>query len=142
MSDGETVLTNGERNLILQNVNSEKMDLDRFVPLFYSKFFAACPDTRSMFPADMSQQEEKLLVSLTHIIEAVDHPEKLEMILRNQGKKHRDIEITDAHFDGFIVSFITALADTLEEEWNADACDAWHRFLHYIAHQMNFKKAA
>ncbi|UWR76345.1 globin [Phaeobacter inhibens] len=127
-----------DRTLIHRSVESERMELDHFMPLFYTKFFETCPDVRTFFPNDMAGQHEKLLTSLTYIIEALDHPEKLSAILKHQGERHRAIRITDAHFDGFIYSFTSALAETLGPEWSEDTHSAWRVFLTDVALNMNF----
>ena len=81
------------------------MNIEAFVPAFYGNFFAVCPDIRSLFPGDLIPQEGKLLASLTHIAEALDDSEPLDSILQTQGEKHRKLEVSDAHFHGFISSF-------------------------------------
>ncbi|GLO72302.1 hypothetical protein MACH17_38190 [Phaeobacter inhibens] len=114
------------------------MELDHFAPLFYTKFFETCPDVRTFFPNDMADQHEKLLTSLTYIIEALDHPEKLSAILKYQGKRHRAIRITNEHFDEFIHSFTSALVETLGPEWCEDTQSAWRVFLTDVVLNMNF----
>ncbi|ATG41448.1 globin domain-containing protein [Phaeobacter piscinae] len=136
------MVSEDDRSLIHRSVESERMELDHFVRLFYAKFFKICPDVRAVFPDDMAGQHEKLLTSLTHIIEALDHPEKLSAILKHQGERHRAIQITDAHFDGFIHSFTSALADILGPEWSDDTHSAWRSFLTDIALNMNFLRTA
>ncbi|OBY26479.1 globin domain-containing protein [Leisingera sp. JC1] len=126
------------KDLIRKSIENEKMDLDAFVPAFYAKFFAACPDIRGLFPEDLTQQEEKLLASLTHIAEALDDSERLDAILKLQGEKHRKLEVSDDHFDGFINSFTGALSDTLGPDWNRETHKAWAGFLTEVAVKMNF----
>ncbi|KIC07262.1 flavohemoprotein, partial [Leisingera sp. ANG-M1] len=74
-----------DKNLIRKSFESERMDVEALVPVFYSKFFDACPDIRALFPDDMTQQEDKLLASLSHIAEALDDSGRLDMILQQQG---------------------------------------------------------
>ena len=95
MNPSAETVAPADRDLILASVESQKMELDQFVSLFYAKFFERCPDTRPMFPHDMSLQEEKLLMSLTHIIEALEHPAKLRLILLDQGERHKALQIND-----------------------------------------------
>jgi hemoglobin-like flavoprotein len=140
MNPSAETVAPADRDLILASVQSQKMELDQFVSLFYAKFFERCPDTRPMFPHDMSLQEEKLLMSLTHIIEALEHPAKLRLILLDQGERHKALQINDDHFAGFIDSFTGALKDTLQEDWSEETRQAWLRFLQYVAYQMGFLK--
>ncbi|UWQ79228.1 globin [Leisingera sp. S132] len=127
-----------DKDLIRKSIENEKMDLDAFVPAFYAKFFAACPDLRDLFPEDLALQEEKLLASLTHIAEALENSERLNAILKQQGEKHRKLEVSDDHFHGFIDSFTGALSETLGPDWNPRTQKAWAGFLTEVAAKMNF----
>ncbi|KIC13442.1 globin [Leisingera sp. ANG-Vp] len=127
-----------DKALIQQSIESERMDLEAFVPAFYEKFFAACPDIRQLFADDMTLQEDKLLASLTHIAEALDDSGRLDALLQMQGEKHRKLRVSDTHFNGFITSFTGALAETLGPDWNSATQDAWTGFLEYVAAKMDF----
>ncbi|MFY0308447.1 globin [Leisingera sp. D0M16] len=70
--------------------------------------------------------------------EALDDSARLDEILEKQGEKHRQREVSDAHFKGFIASFTGALSDTLGPDWSAEADQAWTRFLTYVAGKMSF----
>ena len=124
--------------LVLRSFESERMDLEAFIPLFYSNFFAAYPEARAIFPTDTERLEAKLLASLTHIAEALESSERLDGILSELGQKHRRMHISDSHFDGFIQSFIRSLATTLGPEWSDQSDEAWTQFLRYVAKRMNF----
>ncbi|APG48694.1 globin domain-containing protein [Phaeobacter porticola] len=134
------MITEHDKGLIRSSVESERMDLSLFVSRFYKRFFESCPDTRKLFPDDIALQEDKLLTSLMHIIEALDHPEKLSAILKQQGERHRAIQISDQHFNSFIQSFTGALAETLGPDWTAEVRDVWIVFLTDVVQTMNFLK--
>lgn len=139
MPNDSNTLTDAERHLIMQTVESQDMDLAVFIRLFYEFFFELHPETRDFFSADLDQQEKKLLAALTHIIEAVDHPEKLKKILKEQGTKHQHLQIHDRHFNGFIVSFTRSMEEILGPKWTPNANKAWSKFLYSIAQQMGFQ---
>ena len=61
-----------------------------------------------------------MLASLTHIAEALENSERLDSILRELGRKHRNMRISDDHFEGFIDSFTGSLAATLGPEWDQE----------------------
>nr|WP_282103161.1 MULTISPECIES: globin domain-containing protein [unclassified Leisingera] len=124
--------------MIRQSFESERMNIEACVAAFYENFFAVCPDIRSLFPDDLTQQEGKLLASLTHIAEALDDTGRLDSILQQQGEKHRKLDVSDAHFQGFISSFTSALADTLAPDWNRETQQAWTSFLTHVAFKMDF----
>ncbi|AHD03308.1 hypothetical protein [Leisingera methylohalidivorans] len=43
------------KELIRQCFESERMNIEAFVPPFYSELFAVCPDIQSLFPDDLTQ---------------------------------------------------------------------------------------
>ncbi len=53
------MISEQDKELIRQCFKSERMNIVAFVPPFYAEFFAACPDTRSLFPDNLTQKEEK-----------------------------------------------------------------------------------
>ncbi|MEP2717960.1 globin [Pseudophaeobacter sp.] len=126
------------RALVLQSLESDRMDLEAFIPAFYRTFFELCPEARAIFPDDTARLEAKMLASLTHMAEALEHNERLDAILSKLGQQHRSMEISDFHFEDFIKSFTAALADTLGPEWNEECHRAWTRFLEFIGKRMNF----
>ena len=129
------------KSLVLRSFESPHLNLDTFIPEFYSTLFSLCPESRGVFPSDTTRLEAKMLASLTHIAEALEDTDRLNTILSNLGEKHRKMQISDSHFRGFIQSFISALASTLGPDWSDEMQDAWSEFLTYIAKRMDFFQA-
>lgn len=126
------------KSLVLRSIESERMDLEAFIPVFYRTFFAARPDVRAIFPTDTERLEAKLLASLTHIAEALESNERLDGILRELGQKHRKMQISDNHFEEFIRSFTSSLAATLGPEWSDEIHEAWTHLLRLVAIRMSY----
>jgi len=124
--------------LVLRSFESERMDLEAFIPVFYKNFFELRPEARAIFPTDTERLEAKLLASLTHIAEALESNERLDGILSELGQKHRKMQISDSHFEGFIESFTSSLATIFGPEWNRETNEAWTQFLHFVAKRMSF----
>ena len=128
--------------LVLRSFESDRMNLETFIPVFYQNFFAACPQAGAIFPADTGRLEAKMLASLTHLAEALESTERLDGILRELGRKHRKMKISDTHFDCFITSFTRTLATTLNPDWDNETHEAWTQFLRYVAKRMSFFAAS
>ncbi|MFG3420871.1 globin domain-containing protein [Micromonospora sp. NPDC048063] len=62
---------------------------------FYATLFLIAPETRTMFPADMRYQEDKLLASLGHIITNIDDPDALTTFAQRLGADHRRFHGSD-----------------------------------------------
>jgi len=56
---------------------------------FYRQLFEMAPQTRAMFPGDMTEQNERLLNALLAGVRALDRPDLVEAHLRRWGVVHR-----------------------------------------------------
>ena len=56
---------------------------------FYRQLFMMAPQTRAMFPPDMTEQNDRLLKALLAAVEGLDEPERVEGQLRRWGVAHR-----------------------------------------------------
>lgn len=133
---------NACKTLVLRSLESDRMDLDTFIPAFYQRFFEVCPEARAIFPTDTARLEAKILASLTHLAEALESTERLDGILMKLGNMHRKMEISDAHFGQFISSFTDTLAAILGSEWSQETEEAWTQFLRFVAKRMSFFAAS
>lgn len=59
---------------------------DSFVSVFYQKLFTQFPETRHLFPEDIASQREKLFLSLTTILGALERPHILGPYIENKRK--------------------------------------------------------
>ena len=72
---------------------SDQVELTRE---FYRQLFEMAPGTRSMFQADMTAQQDRLLSALLAAVRALDRPEVVEDHLRRWGVVHRRMHgVTD-----------------------------------------------
>ncbi|MGC4807786.1 globin domain-containing protein [Micromonospora sp. DT233] len=62
---------------------------------FYATLFVLAPEARSMFPTNMSYQEDKLLAALGHIVSHVDDERELTAFAQRLGADHRRFRGTD-----------------------------------------------
>ncbi|WP_405096421.1 globin domain-containing protein [Micromonospora sp. NBC_01412] len=62
---------------------------------FYATLFVIAPEARSMFPTNMSYQEDKLLAALGHIVSHVDDERELSAFAHRLGADHRRFRGTD-----------------------------------------------
>ncbi len=130
------------RSQVRNSLESDRMNLESFITEFYRIFFDLSPQVRPLFPTDTARLEAKMMGTLTHLAEALDSNTRLDAILRKLGDKHRGMLISDAHFESFIESFITALSRTLGPEWNTESQQAWDKFLRFVAKRMNYTAEA
>lgn len=132
------MISNHHKALVQQSFESDRLQLEAFIPDFYDRFFQTCPELRAVFPQETSRLEAKMLAALTHIAEALEDSARLDLILRALGDKHHQMQISDDHFRSFIQSFTGALAHLLQPDWSEDDQEAWTAFFTFIGTKMQF----
>ncbi len=65
---------------------------------FYGYLFAACPSLREMFPAAMSQQNDRLFAAIVKIVSLLDAPDRLGRYLAQLGADHRKYDVRPEHY--------------------------------------------
>ena len=93
--------------------------------LFYDRLFEIAPETRSMFPADLSEQKGKLMSMLGT---AVTNLHKLDTILpavKALGQRHKGYGVTAAHYAPVGAALLWTLEQGLGAEFTPDVKAAW-----------------
>ena len=114
-------------------VESRAPELAQF---FYSILFTISPDTRDMFPINMSVQRSRLLRALVHTVQMVDRTEELVPFLRKLGRDHRKFKVVAAHYDALGSALMTALQRFLREDWTPEVEIAWRSAYGIVAGAM------
>src|SRR5512142_1660995 len=65
---------------------------------FYSFLFSASPALRSMFPPQMSHQNERLFAALVRIVELLEDQDGLAAYLAQLGADHRKYGVEPEHY--------------------------------------------
>jgi NAD(P)H-flavin reductase/hemoglobin-like flavoprotein len=96
------------------------------VPLyFYSHLFLTHPETRSMFPASMAAQRDRLVGALLRVVGNVHQVDTVVPYLRQLGRDHRKYGVTAEHFPVVGASLLATLEHFLGQEWNDDLAADW-----------------
>ena len=93
--------------------------------LFYNRLFEIAPETRSMFPADLTEQKGKLMSMLGT---AVTNLHKLEAILpavKDLGTRHKGYGVTAAHYAPVGAALLWTLEQGLGSDFTPDVKAAW-----------------
>lgn len=96
---------------------------------FYQHLFIMAPGVRSMFPADMTAQNEKLLRALLDGIRALTEPERyatdMERMLGMLGRQHaRYYQVQPEHYPYVGHALVRAVRD-VSGDWTVATSSAW-----------------
>lgn len=111
--------------------------LDALARTFYSTLFALDPDTREMFPANMSDQRERFVTALVHVVGLVDDPSGTVPFLQQLGRDHRKFGVVAAHYDSVGAALLRALETQLGPVWTPEVARAWAESYRIIAGTMS-----
>jgi hemoglobin-like flavoprotein len=109
---------------------------DKLSEYFYGALFAIAPETRELFPVNMTVQRSRLLRALVHIIQRVDQPEELVPFLRQLGRDHRKFDVITHHYDAVGAALLAALKRFLGDSWTPEVEYAWTQAYGTIARTM------
>ncbi|MFI6009336.1 globin domain-containing protein [Streptomyces sp. NPDC051243] len=100
---------------------------DKVTSYFYALLFVRHPDLRSLFPAAMDTQRDRLLKALLTAAEHIDNKPVLVEYLQNLGRGHRKYGTRAEHYPAVGECLIGALSKYAEGVWDAEMEAAWVR---------------
>ena len=93
--------------------------------LFYNRLFEIAPDTRALFPEDLTEQKGKLISMLGT---AVTNLHKLDTILpavKDLGSRHKGYGVTAAHYEPVGAALLWTLEKGLGADFTPEVKVAW-----------------
>ncbi|XUL89533.1 globin domain-containing protein [Streptomyces galilaeus] len=100
---------------------------DKVTSYFYALLFVRHPELRSLFPAAMDTQRDRLLKALLTAAEHIDNTEVLVAYLQNLGRGHRKYGTRPEHYPAVGECLIGALNKYATGTWDAETEAAWVR---------------
>ncbi|MGY1499251.1 globin domain-containing protein [Streptomyces sp. QTS52] len=100
---------------------------DKATSYFYALLFVRHPELRSLFPAAMDTQRDRLLKALLTAAEHIDNTEILVAYLRNLGRGHRKYGTRPEHYPAVGECLIGALSRYAAAIWDQETEAAWVR---------------
>ncbi|MET8284949.1 globin domain-containing protein [Streptomyces sp. NPDC048448] len=100
---------------------------DKVTSYFYALLFVRHPDLRSLFPAAMDTQRDRLLKALLTAAEHIDNTPVLVDYLQNLGRGHRKYGTRPEHYPAVGECLIGSLSRFASAVWDAETEAAWVR---------------
>lgn len=113
--------------LIRRSVAEVAPIADKVTSYFYAMLFVRHPDLRSLFPAAMDTQRDRLFRALLTAAEHIDNSEALVTYLQNLGRGHRKYGTRAEHYPAVGECLIGALSKYTAGIWDAEMEAAWVR---------------
>ncbi|WP_405585487.1 globin domain-containing protein [Streptomyces sp. NBC_01092] len=100
---------------------------DKVTSYFYALLFVRHPDLRSLFPAAMDTQRDRLLKALLTAAEHIDNKPVLVDYLQNLGRGHRKYGTRPEHYPAVGECLIGSLSKYAAGIWHPEMEAAWVR---------------
>jgi len=100
---------------------------EKVTSYFYALLFVRHPDLRTLFPAAMDAQRDRLLRALLTAAEHIDNTPVLVDYLQNLGRGHRKYGTRAEHYPAVGECLIGALSKYASGSWDTETEAAWVR---------------
>ena len=106
--------------------------------LFYARLFEIDPSTRALFAsADMAEQREKFMKTITTMVAGLEYPEILRPGIEALGRRHVGYGAKEEHYQSVGAALLWTLGRVLgEEEFTHETREAWAETYGMIASMM------
>jgi hemoglobin-like flavoprotein len=88
--------------------------------LFYNRLFEIAPETRALFPADMTQQKSKLMAMLATAVTNLHQLDTILPAVKELGKRHKGYGVTEDQY-----APVWTLEKGLGPDWTPELQAAW-----------------
>jgi NAD(P)H-flavin reductase/hemoglobin-like flavoprotein len=122
--------------LLEENLRLIEDRSDRVINYFYASLFTDSPELRSLFPAAMDAQRDRLFRALVGAVRNIGDADAFVPMLQQLGRDHRKYGVRTEDYASFGRALITALERFSEDVWVPELEDAWVRAYDYIANTM------
>ena len=130
-------LSSEDSRVIQQSFFSIESQFGVLADRFYNNLFQARPDFRPMFPEELAGQKNKLISSLSIVINGCDQLESILPLLQELGDKHVSYGVKVADYNDVGQALILALNTTKGDSWSDELEQTWVRAYATIAAAMN-----
>lgn len=93
--------------------------------LFYSKLFFDYPEVRRLFPADMTEQQGKLVAKFNILVARLDKLQELLGEIEDLAIRHNGYGAKAEHYPAVGATLLWTLEKGLGDDWTPDLSEAW-----------------
>lgn len=93
--------------------------------LFYGRLFEIAPTVKAMFPADMTEQRQKLMATLAAVVNGLGNLPSILPAASALAKRHVSYGARAEHYPVVGAALLWTLEKGLGEDWTPEVAGAW-----------------
>lgn len=129
------MLSDAEKTQIRDGMDRIRDTPRSVVDRFYRDLFRAAPDLRSLLPADLDGQINKLLDTLVLLVHSLDRLQELVSDIEWLGRRHAGYGAKEGHYPVVVSVLMNTLSEEIEG-WSAEDEVAWEKLLGFVTDLM------
>jgi hemoglobin-like flavoprotein len=115
-----------QKTLVIETWNKVAPSAQATARLFYARLFEIDPTLRRLFDhANMAEQQRKLMLALTTVVQGLDRFETIAPALAELGRRHSKYRVVDRHYDSVGEALLWTLGQGLGSAWTPEVEAAW-----------------
>ena len=121
----ESTVTPEQIKLVQQSFAKVAPISEQAAALFYDRLFEVAPAVKAMFPADMTEQRKKLMVTLVVVVNGLGNLEAILPAASALAKRHVSYGAKPEHYPVVGSTLLWTLEKGLGEAWVPETAAAW-----------------
>ena len=115
---------------------------DAAADLFYGRLFEDDPSLEALFPADLTEQKQKLMSTIATAVGSLNKLEDIVPVVQELGIRHTAYGVQPEHYDTVGGALLWTLEQGLGEAFTPDVKEAWTETYTVLAETMKAAAAA
>ena len=124
MSAPVKTITAEQCRMIRNSIESIRPMSESVGLLFYGKLFELAPSVHSMFHIDLALQVQKLMGTLSAIVESLNGFETIRPKLEELGRKHATYGVRVEHYETLAAALLWTMNEALGADFDAPTSEA------------------
>lgn len=129
-------MTERQVNLIQHNWQRLAPQLHEAGHVFYNKLFALAPTVRTLFPIQLQEQQQKLMATLSFVVQHAHCLDKIAPDIKSLGARHHHYGAQPYHYEAVAAALLYSVQSLSGEGWDAETEDAWRTAINTLRNLM------
>jgi hemoglobin-like flavoprotein len=122
---GEHIMTPEQVTLVQRSFAKLAPTAAEAAIMFYDRLFQLSPPIKLMFPAEMTGQRQKLMVTLSVVVNGLSNLQSVLPAASALARRHVDYGVKPEHYPVVGSALLFTLEKGLGDAWTAEVAQAW-----------------